>query len=106
MHKKVWVVLIAGWAVLPVYAQSGKSVWVDSVFSTLSFPEKIGQVLMVPLDGSADQNDLEKIINTIRKDKIGGVVVSGGGPTKVVRMITFGGEASDINFSVATRPLT
>ncbi len=87
MHKKVWVVFIAVWAVLPVYAQSGKSVWVDSVFSKLSLPDKIGQVLMIPLDGSASQNDLEKTINIIRKNKIGGVVVSGGGPTKLARTI-------------------
>jgi CubicO group peptidase (beta-lactamase class C family)/beta-glucosidase-like glycosyl hydrolase len=87
MHKKVWVVFIAVWAVLPVYAQSGKSVWVDSVFSTLSLPDKIGQVLMIPLDGSAGQNDLEKTINIIRKNKIGGVVVSGGGPAKLARTI-------------------
>lgn len=87
MHKKVWVVFIAVWAVLPVYAQSGKSVWIDSVFSTLSLPDKIGQVLMIPLDGSADQNDLEKTIHIIRKNKIGGVVVSGGGPAKLARTI-------------------
>jgi beta-N-acetylhexosaminidase len=87
MHKKVWVVFIAVWSVLPVYAQSGKSVWVDSVFSTLSLPDKIGQMLMIALDGSADQNDLEKTITTIRKNKIGGVVVSGGGPTRLAKTI-------------------
>lgn len=87
MHKKVWVVFIVVWSVLPVYAQSGKSVWVDSVFSTLSLPDKIGQVLMIALDGSADQNDLEKTITTIRKNKIGGVVVSGGGPTRLAKTI-------------------
>lgn len=87
MHKKVWVVFIAVWAVLPVYAQSSKSVWVDSVFNKLNLPDKIGQILMISVDGSADQNDLEKTINTIRKNKIGGVVVSGGEPTKLVQMI-------------------
>lgn len=87
MHKKVWVVFIAVWSVLPVYAQSGKSVWVDSVFSTLSLPDKIGQMLMIALDGSAHQNDLEKTITTIRKNKIGGVVVSGGGPTRLAKTI-------------------
>jgi CubicO group peptidase (beta-lactamase class C family)/beta-glucosidase-like glycosyl hydrolase len=87
MHKKVWVVFIAVWAVLPVYAQSSKSVWIDSVFNTLSLPDKIGQLLMIPVDGSANQNDLEKTTNIIRRNKIGGVVVSGGGPAKLVRTI-------------------
>lgn len=87
MHKKVWVVLLAWLAVSPVYAQSTKSAWVDSVFQTLRAPEKIGQVLMIPLDGSSDENDLEKVINTIRRHKIGGVVVSGGGPVKLSRAI-------------------
>lgn len=87
MHKKVWVVFIAVWAVLPVYAQTGKQVWVDSVFRTLSLPDKIGQALMIPLDGNADQNDLEKTINVVRKNKIGGVVVSGGGPVKLAQTL-------------------
>lgn len=87
MHKKVWIVFIAVWAVLPVYAQSNKRVWVDSVFSTLSLPDKIGQVLMIPLDGSADPDELEKTINIIRKNKIGGVVASGGGPHSLVNAI-------------------
>jgi beta-N-acetylhexosaminidase len=88
MHKKVWVVFIVVWALgLPVYAQSSKSVWVDSVFSTLNLQDKVGQVLMIPLDGSADQNDIEKVINTIRRNKIGGVVVSGGGPVKLVNTL-------------------
>lgn len=87
MHKKVWVVFIVWLAVLPVYAQSAKSAWVDSVFSTLNLPAKLGQVLMIPLDGSGDQNDIEKTINTIRKNKIGGVVVSGGGPVGLAHTI-------------------
>lgn len=96
MHKKVWVVFIAVWAVLPVYAQSGKSVWIDSVFSTLSLPDKIGQVLMVSLDASADQDDLEKTISTIRRNKIGGVVASGGGPVKLAVTVNKLQRESDI----------
>lgn len=87
MHKKVWVVFIAVWAVLPVYAQSGKRVWVDSVFNTLSLPDKIGQLLMIPLDASADRDDLDKTISIIHKNKIGGVVVSGGAPARLVQTI-------------------
>lgn len=87
MHKKVWVVFIVWLAVLPVYAQSAKSAWVDSVLNTLSLPAKLGQVLMIPLDGSGDQNDIEKTLNAIRKNRIGGVVVSGGGPVRMARTI-------------------
>ncbi len=96
MHKKVWVVFIAVWAVLPVYSQSNKSVWVDSVFNTLSLPDKIGQVLMISLDGSADQNDIEKTINTVRKNKIGSVVVSGGGPIKLINNINLLQRENDV----------
>ena len=96
MHKKVWVVFIAVWAVLPVYAQSAKTVWVDSVFNTLSLPDKIGQVLMISLDGSADQNDIEKTINTVRKNKIGGVVVSGGGPVKLANNLNLLQSESEV----------
>lgn len=87
MHKKVWVVFIAWLAVLPVYAQTQKSAWVDSVFNTLNLQEKIGQLLMIPLDGSSDPNDVQKTIGIIRRNKIGGAVISGGGPSRVVAAI-------------------
>lgn len=96
MHKKVWVVILAVLAVLPVYAQSGKRVWVDSVFSTLSLPDKVGQILMVSLDVSADENDIEKTINTIRRNKIGGVVAFGGGPNKFAQSINLLQRESEV----------
>lgn len=96
MHKKVWIVFIAMWAVLPVYAQSGKPIWVDSVFRTLSIPDKIGQLLMIPVDGSAEQEALEKTIHSIRKNKIGGIVVSGGGPVTLARVINHIQQESEV----------
>jgi beta-N-acetylhexosaminidase len=87
MHKKVWVVLIVWALALPVCAQSAKSVWIDSVFNTLSLPDKIGQVLMVSVDGTAEWDDIEKLGNAIRKDKIGGVIFSGGGPLTCAKVI-------------------
>lgn len=87
MHKKFWVVLIVWAFALPVCAQTAKSVWVDSVFNTLSLPDKIGQVLMVSVDGTAEWSAIEKLANAIRKDKIGGIVFSGGGPVRQAKAI-------------------
>lgn len=96
MHKKVWVVLIVWAFALPVCAQSAKSVWVDSVFNTLSLPDKIGQVLMVAVDGTAGWNAIEKLGNSIRKDKIGGIVYSGGGPVMQAKAIHYLQQEVDV----------
>lgn len=89
MSKKVWVVLIGCALSFQVCAQSAKSAWVDSVFNTLSLPDKIGQIMMVAVDGKAEWNDIEKLTNSIRREKIGGVIFSGGGPVMQAKAINY-----------------
>ncbi len=89
MGKKVWVVLVCWALAFPVCAQTAKSIWVDSVFNTLSLPDKIGQVLMVAVDGTSDWKDIERLGNTIRKERIGGIVYSGGGPVMQAKIINY-----------------
>lgn len=89
MGKKVWVVLIGCALSFQVCAQSAKSAWVDSVFNTLSLPDKIGQIMMVAVDGTAEWKDIEKLTNAIRREKIGGIVFSGGGPVMQANAINY-----------------
>jgi beta-N-acetylhexosaminidase len=86
MGKKVWiwwlVMVLAG---LSVSAQSKKEQWVDSVFNTLSVPEKIGQLLMLPVD-SYDASASGKISGFIKNFKVGGLVFTKGGPVTQAKL--------------------
>lgn len=86
MLKKVWIGLIVYALILPVYAQTHKSKWVDSVFSTLDLNAKIGQLLMIPLESHSDKGTLVKTLAQIKKYKIGGVVFTKGSPTSQAKI--------------------
>lgn len=86
MIKKVWiwcvVMVLAG---LSVSAQSKKEQWVDSVFNTLTVTEKIGQLLMLPVD-SYEEDVSNKISGLIKNFKIGGLIFTKGGPVTQARL--------------------
>ncbi|MDD2799046.1 MAG: glycoside hydrolase family 3 N-terminal domain-containing protein [Bacteroidales bacterium] len=46
--------------------------WVDSVFSTLSLDEQIGQLFMITVDASMSKNNQEKLYSFIQNQKVGG----------------------------------
>src|SRR6185503_17105878 len=97
MQKKVWIGFIVLCALIsPLYGQTTKSHWVDSVFNTLDLYGKIGQILMVPADSYAGEQTLEKITTQIRKFKIGGVVFTKGGPVSQVKLTNYFQQQADI----------
>src|SRR5689334_4422647 len=90
MQKKVWIGFIVLCALIsPLYGQTTKSHWVDSVFNTLDLYGKIGQIVMVPADSYQSGSALEKITTQIKKFKIGGVVFTKGGPVSQVKMTNY-----------------
>lgn len=89
MQKKVWIVFIVLCAISPLYGQSEKSQWVDSVFNTLDLYGKVGQILMIPADSYADPQTLEKITTQIKKFKIGGIVFTKGGPVSQAKITNY-----------------
>ena len=51
--------------------------WVDSVYNNMSLDEKIGQLFFVQASSKLENNS-EKILQTIDKNKIGGIIFSSG----------------------------
>ena len=51
--------------------------WVDSVYNNMSIDEKIGQLFFVQASSKLENNS-EKILQTIDKNKIGGIIFSSG----------------------------
>lgn len=60
--------------------------WVDSVYSQLSFNEKIGQLFMVAAYSNKDSVHVNSIDKLVRDYKIGGVIFFQGGPVRQARL--------------------
>ncbi len=56
--------------------------WVDSVYQSLSLPEKIGQLFMVDVFSSDPPEKINKVRKLIEEYKIGGLIFSKGGPVR------------------------
>lgn len=103
MQKKVWLsFIVLSVLISPLCAQSVKSQWVDSVFNTLDVNEKIGQLMLVPVNSLADQEKIEKTTNQIRRFNIGGIVLTGGGPVATVHFINQVQKDSEVPVLTAT----
>lgn len=70
---------------LPISYNSDK--WVDSVFSTLSTDERIGQLLMVAAYSNRGKAHEDSITHLIQKHKIGGLIFFQGGPVRQVKLV-------------------
>ncbi len=66
-----------------LHAQHKKAQWVDSVFSTLSLEQKIGQLFFISVSPNDDDDKRERDLEWIRNHGVGGVMISGGGPEGV-----------------------
>ena len=87
MQKKVWVSFIVLCVLLsPLYGQSRKDQWVDSVLNTLDVDAKIGQLLVVSLEKDEDQS-LERQFSQIKKHRVGTVILEQSGPFQQIRII-------------------
>ena len=75
MLKKVFLILLVLSGVLfKINAQSHKTLWVDSVFNSLSVDEKIGQLFMVNVPPRASADALKEIEEDIKSHEIGGII--------------------------------
>ncbi|AZQ44524.1 glycoside hydrolase family 3 N-terminal domain-containing protein [Nonlabens ponticola] len=54
--------------------------WVDSVYNSLTQEEKIGQLFMVDLFSNKGTAHINKVRELVKKQKIGGIIFSKGGP--------------------------
>src|SRR5690606_37855720 len=65
---------------------TGQQKWVDSVYSSLTLKEKIGQLYMVQVFSNQSQANKNKIIRLIKDQKIGGIIYSKGGPVRQAKL--------------------
>ena len=69
-------------SVTPAFINPESKAWSDSVFATLSYEQKIGQLFMVDAFSNKDANHAAFIDSLIIKYHIGGVIFFQGGPVR------------------------
>lgn len=60
--------------------------WVDSVFNSLTFDERLGQLFMVAAYSNKDQKHIDEISNLIKSENLGGLIFFQGGPDRQARL--------------------
>lgn len=95
MSKKVWtgIVLLIMLCPLAGWSQRAQAAWVDSVMQTLDVSAKIGQLIVVPVNGS---EDFDKTAHAIHTFRIGGVVFTQGNPTESSRQLRLWQSQSEV----------
>ena len=61
--------------------------WVDSVYSSLSEEERIGQLLMIAAYSNKGSLHADKISESIRKNHLGGLIFMQGGPGRQIHLL-------------------
>ena len=60
--------------------------WVDSIYNTMSLKQKVGQLFMVQAFSEEKNLQKSKLLNLIKKQHIGGVIYSNGGPVRQAQL--------------------
>lgn len=68
----------------PLVSENAPSqqIWVDSVFNSMSFEDRLGQLFMVAAYSNKDQKHQEEVTKLIREHKLGGLIFFQGGPVR------------------------
>ena len=67
---------------LEVIDSTSQRIWVDSIYNSMTLKEKIGQLFMVQVFSDETKLNKSDIISLIKKQKIGGLIYSNGGPVR------------------------
>ena len=51
-----------------------QSIWVDSIYSSMTLKEKVGQLFVIQEFSNKNKNNKDNIINIIRNNNIGGII--------------------------------
>jgi beta-glucosidase-like glycosyl hydrolase/CubicO group peptidase (beta-lactamase class C family) len=63
--------------------------WVDSVFQSLTFEERLGQLFMVAAYSNKDQKHVDEISNLVKTENLGGLIFFQGGPDRQARLTNY-----------------
>lgn len=68
------------------YGSAAEEKWVDSIYTAMSFDERVGQLFMVAAYSNKDSTHVKGIDRLITEYKIGGLIFFQGGPVRQSRL--------------------
>ncbi|MGQ3088462.1 glycoside hydrolase family 3 protein, partial [Flavobacterium sp.] len=68
------------------HADAGEQKWVDSIYNSLSFDERVGQLFMVAAYSNKDIEHVKGIDKLVQDYKVGGLIFFQGGPVRQARL--------------------
>ena len=81
----------------PIYYNTNNAIWVDSLLTTMTLEEKIGQLFMVAGNGkNLETSYYQKIDSVIKKHGIGGVIFFQSGPQQLKLLLSRYNKLSSI----------
>ena len=102
MFKKILLFICVIFCFSTLKAQNNNSsIWVDSIFSTLSEDEKISQLLMVAAYSNKGNSHTDFIESLISKYKIGGLMFLQGGPVRQANLTNIYQSKSKVPLMIA-----
>jgi beta-glucosidase-like glycosyl hydrolase/CubicO group peptidase (beta-lactamase class C family) len=75
--------------------------WADSVFNTLTPEERIAQLIMIRAHSNLGQDHIDKVVNDIRNNKVGGLIFFQGGPVRQAELTNYYQSISKVPLMVA-----
>lgn len=60
--------------------------WVDSIYSKMTFDEKVGQLFMIAAYSNKDEAHFKEIEKLIEENKVGGLIFFQGGPNRQAKL--------------------
>ncbi len=67
----------------------GQEDWVDSVFSAMTFDQRLGQLFMVAAFSNKDQKHIDEISHLVKTENLGGLIFFQGGPNRQARLTNY-----------------
>lgn len=88
MNKIFLILFVIPFSVFaqPKYKKSPSQQWADSVYQTMTFNEKVGQLFMVAAYSNKDQQHVRQLERLVEDYHIGGVIFFQGGPYRQARI--------------------
>ncbi|QSE97352.1 serine hydrolase [Fulvivirga lutea] len=86
MIRKVYLTFLLLLTTLLIHAQTEKSQWVDSVYASLTLDQRLGQLMIFPVNGNGNGEHKNAILNTIDRYTLGGFVITSGNPKNVAQL--------------------
>ncbi|MCU0418198.1 MAG: serine hydrolase [Cyclobacteriaceae bacterium] len=87
--KKVCLLVVISLLAAPALAQTEKTIWVDSVFRTLTLREQVGQLIMLRAPAPATPEALLAFERHLRTWRPGSVWITAGTPVRHVNTVNF-----------------